>query len=75
MLDKTKLIDEKPLHHKFDLTEPRLIAAGSPERSVLLHRVAKLGPGRMPQLATSVVDKQAVEMLRAWIKELGEGKR
>ncbi|MGE0607198.1 MAG: PQQ-dependent sugar dehydrogenase [Pirellulales bacterium] len=74
-LDKMKLIDEPPLHHKFDLTEPRLIASGSPERSVLLHRVAKLGPGRMPQLATSVVDKQAVEMLRAWIKELGSGKR
>lgn len=59
-----------PLHDKFEIPEAQLIAPGEPERSVLLHRVGKTGRGRMPPLATSIVDQQAVELLRAWIKEL-----
>jgi len=35
---------------------------------VLLKRVSMRGEGQMPQLATSVVDEKAVEMLREWIK-------
>lgn len=70
--EKAKIFDEKPLHHKFDLVDPKIIASGSPDRSVLLHRVARLGPGRMPQLATVVVDQGAVELLREWIRSLGK---
>ncbi|HLQ46115.1 MAG TPA: PQQ-dependent sugar dehydrogenase, partial [Planctomycetaceae bacterium] len=68
-LAKAKLIDEKPLHHKFDLTDPRIIAAGHPERSTLLTRISRRGPssGQMPQLATSIVDHEAVELFREWI--------
>jgi len=71
-LEKTRLIGEKPLHHKFDIAEPQLIAPGDPERSVLLHRMAIRDRGQMPQLATNVVDEQAVLLLREWIKSLGE---
>lgn len=71
-LGKMKLIDEKPLHGAFGFEDARLIAAGHPERSVLLHRVATRGRGQMPQLATSLVDQQAVEMLRQWIDRLAK---
>ena len=69
-LKGTRMIDAKPLHHKFDLIDPRIIAPGYPERSVLLTRISKRGPGQMPQLATSLVDFQAVDIFREWIASL-----
>ena len=67
-----KFIDEKPLHHKFDLTDPRIVAPGHPERSTLLTRLSRRGPssGQMPQLGTSLVDHEAVELFRDWIASL-----
>ncbi len=71
-LAKMKLLDEPPLHHKFDLTDPRIIAPGHPERSILLTRLSRRGPstGQMPQLGTSLVDQKAVELFREWITSL-----
>ena len=67
-----KAVGVRPLHATFDLPDARLIAAGHPERSVLLSRVGRRGPGQMPQLATTIVDEKAVALLRAWIESLGE---
>ena len=67
-----KLLDERPLHHTFDIEDARIVAAGAPERSILLHRVSMRGAGQMPQLATSRVDWQAVELLHEWIRQLGD---
>jgi glucose/arabinose dehydrogenase len=71
-LSKTGLIDVVPLHHKFGLAEPRIVAPGSPERSVLLHRLSHRGPGtgQMPQLSTNLPDAAAVRLLEEWIKSL-----
>jgi mono/diheme cytochrome c family protein len=69
-LDKMKLIDVKPLHDAFGLADARLIAPGKPESSVLLHRMACRGRGQMPPLATSLVDQQAVDMLREWVNKM-----
>jgi uncharacterized repeat protein (TIGR03806 family) len=68
--DKMKLFDVKPVHDTFKLNDARLIAPGSPERSVLLHRMTHRDAGHMPPLATSIVDKEAVEMLREWIRKM-----
>jgi len=65
---KMSLFDEKPVHHTFGIEGAKLVANGEPEKSVLLKRVSMRGEGQMPQLATSVVDEKAVEMLREWIK-------
>jgi len=70
--DKMRVLGVTPLHHTFDLPDAKLIAAGHPERSVLLHRIANRTAGFMPPLATSVVDRQAVQMLQEWIKQLPE---
>ena len=48
----------------------RIVMPGAPDSSLLIHRMATLGVGRMPSLATSVVDEEAVELLRAWIEGL-----
>ena len=68
--EELSLIDAKPQHESFGTPEARLVAPGHPNRSVLLQRVKILGPGRMPPLASSVVDAQAVDLLRAWILQV-----
>lgn len=65
-----KAIGVKPLHAAFDLPDARVVAAGDPERSVLFARMNRRGPGQMPQLATAVVDEEAVALLRSWIESL-----
>lgn len=65
---RMRLIDVEPMHDKYGLENARLVAPGHPERSVLLHRLAVRGRGQMPQLATNVVDEQAVELIREWIR-------
>ncbi len=64
-----RVFDVKPLHHTFGLPDARLIAPGHPERSVLLHRISNRGDGHMPPLATNVVDREAVELVREWIEK------
>jgi mono/diheme cytochrome c family protein len=69
--ERMRLFDAKPQHHTFGLADAKLIAAGSPERSTLLHRLSHRGEGQMPPLASAQVDEEAVRMLRAWIAALG----
>lgn len=66
-LRQTATVDEPPVHGDFGLADARLIAPGAPDRSILAHRMGLTGPGRMPPLASSVVDEQGVKLLRAWI--------
>jgi hypothetical protein len=69
-LAKARIIDVKPVHHTFGLPDARLVAPGSPERSVLLSRLSHREAGHMPPLGTNVVDREAVKMLHDWIKQL-----
>jgi len=65
-----KLFDVKPLHDTFGLPNARLVMPGSPERSVLLHRISIREKGQMPPLASSLVDRQAVELMRQWVRSI-----
>jgi hypothetical protein len=71
-LSELKAVDVVPLHDKYDLPEARLIAAGQPERSVLLHRMMLRGRGQMPQFGSAIPDERAVEFIRQWITSLGD---
>ena len=68
--EKARIFDERPQHHTFGLADARIIASGSPERSTLLHRMVTRGAGQMPPLATSLVDRDAAQLLRQWIQSL-----
>jgi glucose/arabinose dehydrogenase len=65
-----KVVGVKPLHDTFGIKDALLVAPGDPGRSMLLERIARRGKGQMPQLATSLVDEQAVKLLREWILQL-----
>jgi uncharacterized repeat protein (TIGR03806 family) len=68
--DKAQLYDAGPVHATFGIDGARIIASGQPEKSLLLHRMARRGHGQMPPLATNVVDQQAVELVHRWIAEI-----
>jgi uncharacterized repeat protein (TIGR03806 family) len=67
---QTGLRDAAPVHGSFGLADAKLLAPGAPERSVLVHRMSTTGAGRMPPLATSVVDRAAVDLLSDWIRRM-----
>jgi mono/diheme cytochrome c family protein len=69
-LEETGLVNGLPGQGDFGLEDARLVAPGSPERSVLLHRVTTLGDGRMPNLGSHVVDAEGAALLEDWIRSL-----
>ncbi len=71
-LAETRMLNEPPSQGDLGLADPRILASGKPGQSLLLHRVETLGDGRMPNVATNIVDADGVRLLRAWIEALGE---
>jgi uncharacterized repeat protein (TIGR03806 family) len=73
--DEVRMIDARPVHTTFSIADARIVAPGDPDRSLLLYRMARRGHGQMPPLASSLVDQDAVALLRAWIAQMStEGK-
>jgi uncharacterized repeat protein (TIGR03806 family) len=60
----------RPAHGGFYLSDAEILAPDDPYRSVLLYRMAKLGPGRMPRLGSDVVDDQGLKLIHDWIDSL-----
>lgn len=69
-LDKLGLINVVPERGHYGIENAKLIAPGDPDRSLLPHRMSLLGVGRMPHIASHVVDTDAVELLREWIRQM-----
>jgi uncharacterized repeat protein (TIGR03806 family) len=69
-LKEMGIVDVPPAHGGFGLKDARLVVPGMPERSVLLHRMAITGLGRMPHIGSRVVDEQAVGLVRDWIRQM-----
>lgn len=69
-LPQAGLVDAAPTHGTLGLPDARLLAPGSPERSLILHRMGVSGEGRMPPLASSVVDAQGMDLLARWIRRV-----
>lgn len=69
-LANTGLMGADPSQGSLGVAHAKLVAAGSPGTSLLLHRVETLGAGRMPTIGSNVVDEQAVDLLTQWIKSL-----
>jgi uncharacterized repeat protein (TIGR03806 family) len=68
------VIDTRLGQGTFDLSDPRVLVPGHPERSMIHFRMNRLGLGRMPHIASSVIDEKGVKLVRDWIKQLPETK-
>lgn len=71
------IVGVRPNHGAFELREPSILTPGDPERSMIYHRMTRLGLGRMPHIASSVKDEAAIQLIGEWIRKLPEmeGKR
>jgi uncharacterized repeat protein (TIGR03806 family) len=69
-LEKTGVVEVLPLHGNFGIGNAKVLAPGDPDRSLIAYRMSKLGEGRMPHIASSVVDDDAVKLIRDWIQQL-----
>ena len=69
-LDKTNMVGARPSQGTFGIHAAQVIAPGDPFRSVLLYRMAKLGGGRMPHIGSTEVDREGVELIYDWLRQL-----
>ncbi len=66
------ICDVRPRVGDFGIPDPRLLAPGEPERSVLSARLQALGPGAMPPIGKNLVDIEAAAVLDEFIADLSE---
>jgi len=52
------------------LVNPRVVVPQSTDRSLLHHRINRVGPNQMPPIARNLVDDAGVQMLAEWINSL-----
>src|SRR5262245_55290727 len=69
-LTLTKAVDTPPGQGAFNLRDPKIIAPGDPDRSLVLHRMQLTTLGRMPHVASTIVDRQAADLIRQWLADL-----
>jgi hypothetical protein len=69
-LDETGILGARPTLGNLDIPDPRLVMPGNPDRSMIVHRMSRVGTGRMPPLGSSVVDDEALRLLRTWVRQL-----
>lgn len=68
-LSETGTVNTRPGQGSFNIPEARILTPGHPDTSLILFRMSKTGLGRMPHVASSVVDENAVKLIREWIEK------
>ena len=69
-LDVTKTLGAEPVHTRFGLGEnARIITPGDPAHSVMLQRIIRPAPSRMPPIGATAPDPIWIQLLTEWIAE------
>ena len=69
-LKANRIVDAPATKGDFGIADARLIAPGHPERSMILQRMNKVGAGRMPQIASTVIDAEDIKLIGQWIADM-----
>ena len=64
------LVSNRPTQGSFGIPAAKVVNCAHPYQSVLLYRMAKLGPGRMPRAGSGRVDETGIRLIRNWIENL-----
>jgi uncharacterized repeat protein (TIGR03806 family) len=64
------IIDAPPTQGTFGIPDARVVAPGAPDRSIIVHRMSTREAGKMPPLASSVIDQEGLQLIRDWIRGL-----
>jgi uncharacterized repeat protein (TIGR03806 family) len=73
-LEEMGIAGVRPGHGEFGIAGAKLLVPGHPERSMIHDRMKRLGLGRMPHVASNIVDEAAVKLVGEWIKQLPEAR-
>lgn len=60
----------RPALGTFGIADAYIVAGGDPSRSTLYYRMAKSGHGRMPYVGSSLIDREGLALVAAWIESL-----
>ncbi len=72
-LDGMRVCNKVPTLSFMGLPDPKIIAPGDPDNSILVKRMESLDPAnRMPPLGTAEVDIDAMLVIRDWITNIAE---
>ncbi len=71
-LKEMGIVNVPPAHGNFGIQDAKIVVPAHPEKSILVHRMAMTGLGRMPHIGSRVVHESAVEVVREWIKGMKE---
>jgi uncharacterized repeat protein (TIGR03806 family) len=69
-LNETGTVNTRPGQGTFELNDPRIIVPGDSQRSLIWYRMQKTGLGRMPHIASNVVDVEGAALLKEWIEKM-----
>jgi hypothetical protein len=69
-LKDTGTVNTRAGQGTFNIADARILVPGHPEQSIIYDRMSKLGLGRMPHVASTVVDEKGVKLIHDWIKQL-----
>ena len=69
-LAQMKICNVVPTAGSLDILDPKIVALGDPSKSVLIKRMQATDTSRMPPLASTVIDAQAVQIISDWIASL-----
>lgn len=67
---ETGLCNRAPSGNTLGLINPVIVSPGNPDQSILVLRMEDLGQQRMPPLASSIVDAEALAVIRQWISSM-----
>lgn len=70
--DRMRAVGQTPQHGDLGIAGARVIAAGAPERSVLIPRMGTRAPGQMPPVGTRTSDSAGLRLMAEWIASLRE---
>ncbi len=69
-LDDTHMVEVHPLQGAFDMKPAAIVTPGDPYCSVLYYRLAKMGPGHMPHIGSTVIDDAGLNLIHDWIRQM-----
>ncbi len=69
-LEKSEALGVRPTQGTFGIHKAEILAPGDPYRSVMLMRMAKRGPGHMPHIGSTIIDRRGLALIHDWIQNL-----
>ena len=69
-LEKSEALGVRPTQGTFGIHKAEILAPGDPYRSIMYMRMAKRGPGHMPHIGSTIIDRRGLALIHDWIQNL-----